>query len=589
MKNKIILPLIVFIMGVSYTSCSDFVEDVNPLIDQVSDELLNDPSQAIFLLRGVKGNLWRLWSGERPGTELHGDTATWDSRISDSVFTESWNQVTGSFNPRAYNGKFARPHELRFQALEMLRRIEIMGAGNIDSALLSDMKFWANFMLGYSHHILATWYGLNAQGTSAGNILSPDPDTGADFGTFRSYTDILGKAIAFYTAALSFSAASGDGIVDAAHGRKVVNSFIARAHIDGHSGGYGGNTTGNNSAAAAAAAANGLQKGDQPFALQVTEGFENTIWDSNGRGNQSTSGFGSGPATAARFARYILADPKEGEILNNQRPEDVAASLAFMTPAVIDRSLAAQASADFPVYDLSAGFSLSWFPTGPASTEGNIVTNVYGAQVPVTFEGGSNGRGHFLADNPRGLVNTRLGLTGDQTPRIMLFEMLVGEAQLNTYKTTGQWLYAETRQLHGSDLASVYRTDKYPNRTSPFVLIDWQETNLIKAEVAIAGGAGDAVALINEVRDSHGLDAVDQAFMDAYDRPWGGTYGLVDGALGFLIEERDKELMFRSTRLYDQFRFGIFHLKLGDDWVYFPMSQNELDANPNVNDLDTGI
>ena len=38
--------------------------------------------------------------------------------------------------------------------------------------------------------------------------------------------------------------------------------------------------------------------------------------------------------------------------------------------------------------------------------------------------------------------------------------MLVGEAQFAQFKNTGQWRYAETLQRHGSDLASVYRTDK---------------------------------------------------------------------------------------------------------------------------------
>ena len=118
-------------------------------------------------------------------------------------------------------------------------------------------------------------------------------------------------------------------------------------------------------------------------------------------------------------------------------------------------------------------------------------------------------------------------------------------------------------------------------------MIDWQEMNLIQAEVAITLDHLQAAAdFINENRvDGHGLDPIGVADMETYDRPWGGAYDTI-GPIGFLIEERDKELMMRSTRLYDQFRFGIFHLQLGEDWVYFPIGQREIDANPNISETD---
>ncbi len=578
MKKIIILPLIFMMLAVSFSSCSKFVEDVNPLIDQVEDTALNDPSQALFLLRGLKGTLYNFWQPERPGTEIHGDTGIWDSRTSDSVFTESWNQTTGSFNPRAYNGKFERPHVMRFQAQEVLRRLPLMLAnGSVDAQLQEDMQWWANFLLGYSHHVMATWHGLDAAGTKAGNVISPDPTTGDEFGSFLSYKDVLDMAIKFYKAALQYSPSATDGIADAAHAGKVVNSFMARAHLDNHAGGYGGANGGHNSADAKAAAAMGLQMGDPPFVLTLGEGFTNRMWDDMGRG---TSG---GTSISARFARYILADRKEGEIVNQLRSSDTPAATAFYTAAnVFDHPGAVGMNhPDFPVFDLTQGFSLSYFP-------GSGTGNVFGDPVVGKFEGESAvTRGHFNAADPREGEAERLGLTGDQTARIQLIERTIGEAQLKQYKDTGGWIYAPTIQKHPNDLPTVFSQDRYNQREQDLVLIDWQEMNLIQAEVAITLDHLQAAAdFINENRvDGHGLDPIDVAHMEAYNRPWGGAYH-IEGPIGFLIEERDKELMLRSTRLYDQFRFGIFHLPLGSDWVYFPIGQREIDANPNISETD---
>jgi tetratricopeptide (TPR) repeat protein len=115
------------------------------------------------------------------------------------------------------------------------------------------------------------------------------------------------------------------------------------------------------------------------------------------------------------------------------------------------------------------------------------------------------------------------------------------------------------------DTSAVYWTQgKYIVADAPIVFIDWQETNLIKAELAaLHNQSGDAVSLVNEVRESHGIDplsAVDQSV---------------------IIEERDKELFCRGARLIDQRRFNLWHLP-SDTWQYLPVTEDERNANPNL-------
>ena len=98
------------------------------------------------------------------------------------------------------------------------------------------------------------------------------------------------------------------------------------------------------------------------------------------------------------------------------------------------------------------------------------------------------------------------------------------------------------------------------------------------------------------MRVHHGLAPATLADLTSYDNPLGGaaqngiavkgalsTDAKITGALGYLIEERDKTLLFRGTRLADQKRFQLWHLE-GDSYYkyYMPIPRSETDVNPNV-------
>jgi len=122
-------------------------------------------------------------------------------------------------------------------------------------------------------------------------------------------------------------------------------------------------------------------------------------------------------------------------------------------------------------------------------------------------------------------------------------------------------------QFLGTDGTPFYRQAKFPEADSPIDFLTWQENNLILAECALNGQAGDAKALINAVRASHGIDP------------------LADVTMNDLIQERDKELMCTGLRLPDQRRwdatYQTWHLGAGK-WKYLPITERERNINPNI-------
>ncbi len=116
-----------------------------------------------------------------------------------------------------------------------------------------------------------------------------------------------------------------------------------------------------------------------------------------------------------------------------------------------------------------------------------------------------------------------------------------------------------------SDTTPYYRQALYLMNSDPIPFLSWQENALILAEADLfdGGDSDDALDRINAVRASRELDELDSVDQDA------------------LIEARDRELFTQGLRLPDQRRFGIFHLAAGKQ-QYFPLTQTERNANPNV-------
>lgn len=113
-----------------------------------------------------------------------------------------------------------------------------------------------------------------------------------------------------------------------------------------------------------------------------------------------------------------------------------------------------------------------------------------------------------------------------------------------------------------------YRQAKYKQETdgstSPFVFMDWQENSMMKAEIMARQGSAGNMALINAIRTSRGMT----------------TLVTKDLTVDDIYVERDKELFLRGMRLLDEKRFNKPHI--ANMWFYIPISQNEIDKNPNL-------
>lgn len=111
----------------------------------------------------------------------------------------------------------------------------------------------------------------------------------------------------------------------------------------------------------------------------------------------------------------------------------------------------------------------------------------------------------------------------------------------------------------------IYRQTKY-DASANINVMSWQENHLMLAEVDVETGSGvSAVDLVNEVRESHGIDPISESSVDR----------------DLLLTERDKELFLTGNRMIDQRRFNRFHLPEGT-WRYFPLTQEERNENPNI-------
>jgi hypothetical protein len=130
----------------------------------------------------------------------------------------------------------------------------------------------------------------------------------------------------------------------------------------------------------------------------------------------------------------------------------------------------------------------------------------------------------------------------------------------------------------GSPEAVEAAQNKYPQNTSPIPFINWQEVNLIRAELALRGASNeDPLALINEVRTSYGLGTLSSLGSNMTER------------METLAAERDRTLFAQGDRLADQRRLDVLPWHLVDTfqaqetWRWIPISQAEIDDNPNLN------
>jgi len=520
MKNIRIIYCLILVTGLSLGSCDEYVNDVDPLVDQIDGTNLPTQENIDLLITGLLNRaggsgdtgtgfgrmLWRAagYSDEMLHAGIRGGAPDHGSFVQDSP---------GDL--RFYEDDWEINHAIHYLADDLVNQVAALDAaeGFSDGNVKSRALFYGNLFGGLSRMYLADHWGARATtgDTPGATFTTPDQVANNENGAFFTSAELHAMARE------KFMSAAANDPGDVANHDKVAWSFIARTYL--FDGMY---------AEAKTAAENGLQQGDEAFGTEHSLLAPNQMWLQSGRTND-TNVFLFSPHP--RFIQYVLDDRKEGEIISSLTQDDI--------------------------------------------DEGIISYSLRG------IESGEGEPGNRGTENPRaGLAN--------QNERLPLWEERIIVEDVSAIGESSQWAAFES--------GATATQDYYRSRDSKLDLIDWREMELILAEVAInANDNATALIHINNVRSFHGLDDYSLIDMTGYDNPNGGASstgidlkgGLtainITGPLGLLIEERDKTLWMKGTRLPDQKRFALWHLEGGSVLkFYMPIPRSETNVNPNV-------
>ncbi|RMD92050.1 MAG: hypothetical protein D6813_06535 [Calditrichaeota bacterium] len=295
---KLFLLFILSLLMMVWSACSDFVDEVDPIIDQVPDDRLNDESQMPFLIQGVQVRFSTMHDQMVTLSEGLGDAFFFDSNVPNATFPTFRDIDVGDiqFDNNSVDGLYNDIGELRFFADDLVRR-----TGEItfsDDELKKQALFTGYFFGGIARYVYATYIGLNPD--EGGGVIDGGPFIPSD----QMYDLALEKfqqALQNMPGQYSFGANSGTSD----YWTRVVNSVIARTLL------YKGDA-----ASAQTFAQNGMVEGDPPFQSLHSNESTNLVWQQAGRGRTQY-------VVDPRFKGYIDADSTEAnriqieEILGN--------------------------------------------------------------------------------------------------------------------------------------------------------------------------------------------------------------------------------------------------------------------------------
>lgn len=526
-KYKTIVFSCIASVGLALSSCDSYVEDIEPLRNDVRGGDLNTETDIDLLLTGLlnrasdsgdsgQGFGKMLWRAAGYSDEfIHG--AIWPGAPDHVSFVQD-----GPADVRFNEADWENYHAIHYLADKLVERVGEVDAadGFADQTIRSRALFYGYLYGGLSRMYLADHWGEGTGGTNPGATFTTEEQALAgEFGPFLTSAEL------HEAAREKFMLAAANDPGDVPNHDRVAWSFIARTYL--FDGMY---------EEARAAAVNGLQQGDEAFGTLQSILSPNQFWFQSGRTND-TNIFLFSPHP--RFIQYVLDDRAEGEIISELTQED-------LDNGVVSYSL-----------------------RGIESGEG---------------EPGN-----------RNTVDPRASLA-NQNERLPLWEERVRTSVGAISEDNTRWSAFRTSDPNENPIALATQ-DFYTSLEDKFELIDWREMELILAEVAIReGDLATAVTHINNVRAFHGLEAATVANLTNYNNPNGGASitGIflgndsdlpeqpeISNELGYLLEERDKTLWMKGTRLPDQKRFNLWH-KNSQYRFYIAIPRTETFVNPNV-------
>jgi len=256
-------------------ACTDFSNSIDPVINQVPDDRLNDATQLNFLINGVQVRFATTLANVMVLTSGLSDEFFFDSRVPNATFptyrdidlggiTLDNNSVDAAYNPLG---------ELRFFSDDLVRRAGTLTG--VDATLAKRANFTGYLYGGIARYLYAAYFALNP--TEGGGVI----DNGPFIPSAQMYDLALEK--------LQLALTNAPAPVDA----RVVSSLIARLHL-----------VRGNFAAARTAAAAGMVSPDPAFQGKYNTQSTNVYWSQAGLGRPQF-------VADARFLAYVTADPTE--------------------------------------------------------------------------------------------------------------------------------------------------------------------------------------------------------------------------------------------------------------------------------------
>ncbi len=292
--NKILMILSLFLVLGILGSCEDFVQDIDPLIDEVDDELLNDPAQVPFIVKGLQQRF--ATSAGRVAMLADGlaDMLFFDQDLPLATFP-SYKEIDEGdiqLDNNTVDGIYNDIGELIFFSDGLLERLDQMDGLTDD--VRAEAEYASNFYSGMGRYFLGSYFGLTE--TQGGGPI--------DVGPFIPTAQLYAEAIDKLNAAL---AQAPDTTAE-----RVVNSLIARIYL--YSGDYSN---------AAAFAANGMKDIDEPFVALHNVEWTNRYYQQAGNGRVQW-------VVDFRFNDYVTADPAEAARIPLREEEGTSMTIYYV-------------------------------------------------------------------------------------------------------------------------------------------------------------------------------------------------------------------------------------------------------------------
>ena len=276
MKKLLFLCLCVGLLALP--ACDSFVDDYEPPIDTIGNDLLNDAAQVQFQINGVLD----MWAETVDDLTVLSDGLSdaffFDSNVPNATFPTYRDTDNGDFtlDNNSVDGVASALGEYRLLADTLLTRIEIIdGLGPDEGGFTDETQdvrqealYVANLHGGIARYFLGAYFSLNP-----GEESAAQPGGAINRSPLIPQSQLYADAVAKMQAALEFAPSDYD--------RRVANSLIARVHL------FNGDF-----AAAQQAASQGMMEGDDPFQALYSIQDANSWYFAAGRGrNQFVADF----------------------------------------------------------------------------------------------------------------------------------------------------------------------------------------------------------------------------------------------------------------------------------------------------------